>query len=167
MSFVLVTAPEVHYGPTCISTEDGTFHQQIENELTITTKPPDKMDKSEKSRQKLEAKMKDKSDKHDKPDKAEKVKAKMDKYLQRKSGIESVIDGKNIKFDPTSKAYLIKVDDAPVRVLNKLAKIGFQMVPSASGSGIGHFRAGHVWTLYRHAPPPAYAYPNLGQMNVH
>jgi len=163
MAFVLISAQDVHFGPTTISTEDSRIHEEIGNELTIASKPTsssgktDKSDKSEKSKDK-------KSDvKHDKL-------SKLDKYLHRKQGLVNVVEGKSIKFDPASKSYMIKVDDSVVRVLNKFARMGFQVVPSSSGSGgTMDFRGGggQVWTMYRHAPPPYNPnYPNLGPLNI-
>jgi hypothetical protein len=37
MSYVLVSAEDIHYGPTSLSTEDSALHQQIAD-LTISTK---------------------------------------------------------------------------------------------------------------------------------
>lgn len=38
MSFLLMSAQDVHYGPVTISTEEANFHEQIGNELSISTK---------------------------------------------------------------------------------------------------------------------------------
>ena len=86
----------------------------------------------------------------------------MDKLIQREKERIGVIDGKKVKFDPKAKSLLIKVDDAPVRVLNKLAAIGYQMTPSSSGSSS---RAGQVWTLFRPGYVPQ-MYPQLNDLNL-
>ncbi len=46
MAFVLISAQDVHFGPTTISTEDARLHEEIGNELTIASKPAGKMDVS-------------------------------------------------------------------------------------------------------------------------
>lgn len=38
MSFLLMSAQDIHYGPVTISTEEANFHEQIGNELSISTK---------------------------------------------------------------------------------------------------------------------------------
>lgn len=97
----------------------------------------------------------------DKPEKADKLREKMDRLVQREKERIAVIEGKKVKFDPNAKSFVIKVDDSPVRVLNKLAAIGYQITPSSSGSS----RAGHVWTLFRPGYVPQ-IYPELNKLNL-
>ena len=129
------------------------------------------MKELEKNLKDIELKMKEFKDDATKDSfavKADKMKQKIEDYFQRKQGIINVIEGKQVKFDPRSKSYIIKLEDSPVRVLNKLGKMGFQVIPSPSGSStVGDFRTsyGQVWTLYRHGPPPAYyPFPELSKM---
>jgi len=120
------------------------------------------VDKSERIKAKLESKMKELKDK---PEKAEKVKERMEKLVQREKERYAVIEGKKIKFDPNAKSIVIKVEDAPVRVLNKLAAQGYQITPSSSGSNNSRF--GHIWTLFRPGYVPQMIYPELNNLNLH
>jgi len=177
MSFVLVSSEDIFYGPTCISTEDSALHQQISDisdstkYLTISSRRKKtegssghKSDKSEKIKAKFEAKLKELKDK---PEKAEKLKEKMEKMTVREKERIAVMDDKKVKFDPNSKALVIKVEDAPVRVLNKLAALGYQITPSSSGGSgsAGGSRAGQVWTLFRPGYVPQ-MYPELNNLNI-
>ncbi|XP_054160294.1 uncharacterized protein LOC128958458 [Oppia nitens] len=177
MSFVLVTAEDVLYGPTCISTEDSALHQQISDisdstkYLTISSKRRHKSkesaekyksDKSDKIKAKYESKLKEMKDKN--PEKTDKLREKMEKIVEREKQRIEVIDDKKVKFDPNAKAMVIKVDDAPVRVLNKLAALGYQITPSAGGGSAGS-RAGQVWTLFRPGYVPQF-YPDLNNLNI-
>jgi len=161
MSYVLVSAEDIHYGPTSLSTEDSALHQQI-SDLTISNKVKrsGKSDRKERIKAKLESKMKELKDK---PERAEELREKMEKLVLREEEQVAVIDGKKVKFDPSGKSIVIKVEDSPVRVLNKLAALGYQITPSSSGSGGS--RVGHVWTLFRPGYVPQPIYPELKKMN--
>ncbi|KAH9405137.1 hypothetical protein TYRP_000976, partial [Tyrophagus putrescentiae] len=53
----------------------------------------------------------------------------------------AVNEDTKVNFDPSGKSVVFKVEDAPVRVLNKLAALGYTVLPSAGGgssSGHGH-----------------------------
>ena len=100
----------------------------------------------------------------DKPEKQEKLKEKMEKLMQRERERIGVVDGQKVKFDPNAKSLVIKVEDAPVRVLNKLVALGYQITPSSSGSGGS--RAGQVWTLFRPGYTPQMIYPELNNLNI-
>lgn len=89
-----------------------------------------------------------KSEKHDKKDKHD----KHDKSAPTAPSVDSLAASlKNVRFEPHSKSYVFRVDDAPVRVLGVLTKVGYQIVPSGSGGNI-ESRSGAIWTLYRHTP---------------
>ena len=117
-------------------------------------------DKSERIKAKFESKLKELKDK---PEKVKKLEEKMEALMQREKERVGVLEGKKVKFDPNAKSIVIKVDDAPVRVLNKLAAIGYQITPSSSGSTSS--RVGQVWTLFRPGYMPT-IYPELNNLNI-
>lgn len=52
------------------------------------------------------------------------------------------------KYDPHGRCWSMRVEDAPVRVLNKLYDLGYKAV--AESSVMGAFKQpGHAWTLFR------------------
>ncbi len=99
----------------------------------------------------------------DKPEKAERLKEKMEKLALREKERVAVVEGKKVKFDPNAKSIVIKVEDAPVRVLNKLAALGYQITPSSSGTT--NSRIGQVWTLFRPGYVPQMIYPEINKLN--
>lgn len=174
MSFVIVSASDVLYGPTALSTEDSILHEQlsasVSNSLTISRRrrrregraDHSKPDKHDKILRKYEAKLAECKEKNDES-KADKIREKIDYLVQREKERIAVNEDQKINFDPNGKSIVFKVEDAPVRVLNNLAALGYSILPSAGGggnSGPGH-RASFVWTLFRPNYQPTPIYPKL------
>lgn len=40
MSYIIISASDIHFGPTTISSEDGRLHEQLVEQLTFSTKLP-------------------------------------------------------------------------------------------------------------------------------
>jgi len=168
MSFVIVSASDVLYGPTALSTEDSVLHEQlstnVSNSLTISRRHRrhNKGEKYDKIMRKYEAKLADCKEKNNEG-KAEKIREKIDYMMQREKDRIAVKEDTKVNFDPNGKSIVFKVEDAPVRVLNKLAQLGYSVLPSAGGggnSGHGH-HATYVWTLFRPDYQPTPIYPKL------
>ena len=121
------------------------------------------MDKNERIMRKYESKLAECSkDKHGEA-KAEKIRSKMDYFVQREKERIAVNEEKKINFDPNGKAVVFKVEDAPVRVLNRLGTLGYTIMPSAGGSvnsRDAHRTGSFVWTLYKSNHLPT-IYPSL------
>ena len=96
-------------------------------------------------------------------EKADKIREKIDYLVQRDKERIAVNEDTKVNFDPNGKSIVFKVEDAPVRVLNKLAALGYSILPSAGGgvnSGHGHHQS-FVWTLFKPNYQPVPIYPKL------
>ncbi|XP_027199028.2 uncharacterized protein LOC113793234 [Dermatophagoides pteronyssinus] len=177
MSFVIVSSVDELYGPTAISTEDSILHEQLaggnaqqlneQNSLTLSRrrhhhhhhKKIDRSDnKLDKGIRKFEAKLSDCRDE----EKAEKLREKIEALCQRKKDRIAINQETKINYDPHGKSIVFKVEDAPVRVLNKLHQLGYTLVPSAGGKG--GLETGLTWTLFRPNYEPTPIYPKLNDL---
>lgn len=96
--------------------------------------------------------------------KADKLREKIDYLVQREKERIAVNEDTKVNFDPNGKSIVFKVEDAPVRVLNKLAGLGYSILPSAGGGGSNSGHGHHpsfVWTLFRPNYQPTPIYPKL------
>ncbi|KAJ6221996.1 hypothetical protein RDWZM_000541 [Blomia tropicalis] len=177
MSFVIISASDVLYGPTALSTEDSALHEQLSgntsNSLTLSrrrrgraqTREARQSEKNEKIMRKYEAKLAECKERNNE-EKADKIREKIEYMMQREKDRVAVNEDTKLNFDPNGKVLVFKVDDAPVRVLNKMAAMGYSILPSAGGSsngGHGHGHGNFVWTLFRpnYQPQPIYPILNL------
>lgn len=54
------------------------------------------------------------------------------------------------KYDPHGRFWKFRVEDAPVRVLNKLLDLGYRVLTGTSlPAGSYDKQPGHAWTLFR------------------
>ncbi|OTF70620.1 hypothetical protein BLA29_000371 [Euroglyphus maynei] len=174
MSFAIISSVDALYGPTAISTEDSVLHEQLtgggnqqqlneQNSLTLSLrrhrKKHDRSDhKLNKGIRKCEAKLSDCRDE----EKAEKLREKMEALCQRKKDRIAINQDTKINYDPHGKSIVFKVEDSPVRVLNKLHQLGYTVVPSPGGKGA--FETGLTWTLFRPNYEPTPIYPKLNDL---
>lgn len=114
---------------------------------------------------KYEHKLADCKERGGRDEKADRIREKLDYLCQREKERIAVNEETKVNFDPNGKSIVFKVEDAPVRVLNRLGNLGYSVLPSAGGSGPshGHGHGGFVWTLYKpnHVPTPIYPQLNL------
>lgn len=96
--------------------------------------------------------------------KAEKLREKMEYLYQRKKDRIALNEETKVNFDPYGKSIVFKVEDAPVRVLNLLAKCGYTVLPGGNGSG--NHDGGIVWTLYKPDYVPTPIYPKLSELTT-
>lgn len=176
MSFVIISAYDALYGPTAISTEDASLHESLapnsdqpnsdRSSLTLSRRrrKHDKSQKLEKAIRKYEHKLADCNN----DSKAEKLREKVEGLCQRIKDRIAINEDTKINYDPYGKSIVFKVEDAPVRVLNKLATMGYCIYPSAGGGGGGHGHhsgeGGFVWTLFKPNYTPQPIYPKLEQL---
>ena len=95
--------------------------------------------------------------------KADKIREKIDYLVLREKERIAVNEDTKVNFDPNGKSIVFKVEDAPVRVLNNLAALGYSILPSAGGGGNGgHGRhSTYVWTLFKPNYQSTPIYPKL------
>lgn len=97
-------------------------------------------------------------------EKADKIRSKIDYLIEREKERIALNEDTKINFDPNGKSIVFKVEDSPVRVLNKLSSLGYTLMPSAAGNSGGHGGRGHggfIWTLYKPGCQITPMYPPL------
>lgn len=78
----------------------------------------------------------------------------IDPYLHEKVPFTVIKDSLYFKpepqYDPHGRFWKFRVEDAPVRVLNKLLDLGYKVLTGTSITvGYDHKQPGHAWTLFR------------------
>ena len=120
-------------------------------------------EKYDKILRKYESKLAECKDRHNEH-KAEKLREKIEGMVERKKERIALQEETKVNFDLNGKSIVFKVEDAPVRVLNQLAALGYSVMPSAGGSGSsghGHGHGNFVWTLFKPGYVPTPIYPEL------